>query len=193
MVKTILNYILCCLLNAWVLDGKAGWKTGFPHCLTCSLFPVQCPSLLEVPSDLGLFPVLPVTPVLQRRKFHLLCTSRIQNTLMGSVSELISCHTTPGATGDYFMAFSLCVCVPGINKVVFPEAECVNGSGIRTWKPYIGNSLGFQEMFALSFVFKLPKFKGCLLGSASFNIPGEGLFPSSQFLTSEGYHRAVMQ
>lgn len=49
-------------------------------------------------------------------------------------SDLISCHSTPGGTDGYFMAFFFSICVPRINKVIFPEAECVNGGGMRTWK-----------------------------------------------------------
>lgn len=58
VMKAILNYILCCLLNAefWM----ACWRTGFPCSLPCCLFPVQCPSLLEVQTDLAMFPVFPV-------------------------------------------------------------------------------------------------------------------------------------
>lgn len=33
-----------------------------------------------------------------------------------------------------FFCVCVSVCVPRINKVVCPEAECVSGSGIRTWK-----------------------------------------------------------
>jgi len=57
---------------------------------------------------------------------------------------------------------------------------------------------GFQEMFAISFAFELPNFKGCFLDAVSFDGTAEGLFLSSrcsQFLAwpQRVINRAVTQ
>lgn len=125
-VMTIRNFIFCCLWNAWVSGWQSSLKCRIPPSLTCCLFPVRCPSV-EVQGDLGM------SPMLFGRKCHLLCTSRIyQHT--HRLHQVIAVNSMSwSAASGFFMAFIL-VCVPRINNGVFPEAECVNGSGIRIWK-----------------------------------------------------------
>lgn len=108
------------------------------------------------------------------------CTSTRTSNPSGGCSEsndLISCQSPPGVTDGFSWPFFVCVYVPGINNVVFPESECVNGSGM-TWKLSIGNCLSFQEMFAISFGYKLPNFKGHFLGAVLVKVTGERLFLS---------------
>lgn len=107
--------------------GNARWSAGFPLCwlAVCSLSDVH-PWPLEVQGDLGM------SLMLFGRKCHF-AHPEFTNThtptpsgCCSELNELISCQWL-------FMAFIL-VCVPRINNGVFPEAECVNGSGIRIWK-----------------------------------------------------------
>lgn len=108
-MKTILNYMLCCLLNAWVLDGLL--EDRIPQ-FSALLF-VPCPMSISAGSAEWPGHV----PCVSCRGGNFTCSAHPESPTAHSTWALSGFVVTPvswsahlGGTHGCFMAFFVCVC-----------------------------------------------------------------------------------